>query len=163
VPVRGEIFGPECLGEVLGKDTLPPRPVPARPRDPVLDVAGAGFLGALAASILPWTRYGGASGWFGAWGILRPRWSSIAAVAALAGVVTWVLVRRGWAPRLGRVLVVALATASISGAVLHCFYPPPFTHPWLGPWVAIPAGSVTLVAAAWTLVQGPIRDGSAIP
>src|SRR5439155_22321755 len=70
VPVRGEVLGPECLAEVIGRDTPAPHAVPTRPRTVSFDVVGIMFLATVAATVLPWTRFGVASGLFGAWGLV---------------------------------------------------------------------------------------------
>src|SRR5438105_14399338 len=68
VPVRGEVFGPECLATVLGADgATGPRPVPPRPRDLPFAVLGLALIGAVGGSILPWTGCGDPSGVFGRW------------------------------------------------------------------------------------------------
>jgi hypothetical protein len=155
VPVRGEVFGPECIGEILGPEAVGPKPVPPRPRDLVLDLAGLGFLVAVAGSILPWTRFGVASGLFGAWGSWHPRWSTLAAVGSAAGLVLWAITR-GSKRSAGKRTFVAmfiLAVATIAGSALHLFYPPPFTHPWLGSWVAIGGAGVASAASGWLLLR----------
>src|SRR5205085_10287180 len=98
--------------------------------------AGVGLIAAVTASLLPWTRFGISSGMFGAWGIVQLRWSTLAAASAALGLVLWLAARM--TDRIdGRTLIalIALAMASIAGAILHCYNPPPFTHAWLGPWV----------------------------
>ena len=135
VPVRGQVFGPECLAQVLGPDgAIGPRPVPDRPRNLALDLVGIALLGAVLGSVLPWTRFGDPSGTFGGWGIYPQRWSSLASYSALAGLGVWTwmkLRRRNATPRTAVVLLVA-TVAVVAGAVLHVLNPPPFTHAWLG-------------------------------
>jgi amino acid transporter len=153
------VFGPECIGEILGPEAAGPKPVPPRPRDLVLDLAGIGFLVAVAGSIAPWTRFGVASGLFGAWGVWHPRWSSLAAVAGSAGLVLWTVLRRSRRSpgkrTFGAMFFLALAT--IGGSLLHLVYPPPFTHPWLGPWVAIGGATVASAASCWLLSRSRRR------
>src|SRR6266446_4891571 len=66
VPVRGEVFGNECLPPDLDPaGTALDSSAPLMPR-PVL-AAGACWILALAATLLPWMRFGTGSGAFGAW------------------------------------------------------------------------------------------------
>src|SRR5205807_4473721 len=140
IPVRGEVFGTECLAEVLGPEPVgPPRTIPPRPRDVPLDLVGVGFGGAVVSTVFPWTRFGVASGLFGGWDLWPVHWASAAVLAATAGLILWLVVRArvrnagpGWA-----VALLALAGATMAGAILHAYNPPPFTHAWLGPWVAL--------------------------
>ena len=154
VPVRGQVFGSECLAQVLGPDgATGPRPVPDRPRSLALDIAGIALLGAVLGSVLPWTRFGDPSGTFGGWGIYPQRWSSLASYSALAGlgVWTWLKLKRRSAST-GTALVLLLATvAVVAGSVLHVLNPPPFTHAWLGPWVTLGFGVLGVAAAALVL------------
>jgi len=152
VPVRGEVLGPECLAEVIGRDTSAPHAVPTRPRAVSFDVVGIMFLATVAATVLPWTRFGVASGLFGAWGLVQARWSTLAAGAAVRGLILWIRLRvsRRIESR-GLIALFVLALASIAGAVLHCYNPPPFTHAWIGPWAAIPLAALTACATLWTL------------
>jgi hypothetical protein len=164
VPVRGEVFGSECLPEVLGPDTQAPRAVPARARNRAFDLVGVGFAVAAAASVVPWTRFGIASGMFGAWGILRLRWSSLAAFAALAGLLLWIGLRvKDRIDTPGGIALFVLAAGSITGSILHVLNPPPFTHAWLGPWAAIPAAGLAACAAVWTIVRPSRANTPDIP
>jgi hypothetical protein len=156
VPVRGQVFGPECLAQVLGPDgATGPRPVPDRPRDLALDLVGIALLGAVLGSVLPWTRFGDPSGTFGGWGIYPQRWSSLASYSGLAGLGLWTWLKlRGRTATLGTALVLLLATTAIvAGAILHVLNPPPFTHAWLGPWVTLGFGILGLASAAVVLRQ----------
>ncbi|HEX5954744.1 MAG TPA: hypothetical protein VFY37_02315, partial [Solirubrobacterales bacterium] len=87
----------------------------------------------------------------GAWG-LTAWWSMVAGIAAIAGLtLTLAQLRQrlrtlGWdaaATALGAVVAIA--------AVAAVLFPPTFSRPWLGPWVAAAAGVVacgaSLVAA----------------
>src|SRR5437879_3371574 len=68
VPVRGEVYGPECLAEVLGPDgATAATALPAPPRNLLFDLTGLGLVVAVVASLLPWTRFGQPSGVFGGW------------------------------------------------------------------------------------------------
>jgi hypothetical protein len=91
----------------------------------------------MVATGFPWTRFGTASGWFGAWGTPL-RWSTVTAVAASLALLVWLVRRR---PR--RTTAWAVATLSIvaaAGAELAIINPPPFTRASAAPWVALVAG-----------------------
>lgn len=160
VPVRGQAIGPECLSAVLGGDAVPePLPGPApRPRGPALALAAFG--GVLAATVLPWTRFGQGSGAFGAWD-LPFRWSLLVVGAALVGLgiaaAAW-LRRRTLGPA-GRRVLVALAAAAAAATALHVLNPPPFARPWVGPWVAL-AGSAAAMAVCLKALR-PLPRASA--
>jgi hypothetical protein len=153
VPVRGQVLGPECVGEVLGQEAThevasPPR----RPRRPGLRLAGVGFAGAVVASALPWSNRFSSheTGLFGGWGFSPLAWSLVAAGAGVIGAAAWVTAQ--WRPRRGRMLrgaMLALAGLVAAGAVLYLLGPPPFSHPWLGPWVALGAGTIALAGLLW--------------
>jgi hypothetical protein len=156
VPVRGDVYGRECLTEVLGPDgTEQPRAVPARARDLVLDLAGLGLAVCVIATLLPWTRFGVGSGMSGAWGIVPPRWSTLAAGGASLGLIAWVpLLASGGAVRRGGSIVLgAFSACALAGTVLHVLNPPPFTHAWVGPWVALGGGTIALGATAFALLR----------
>jgi len=141
VPVRGRVLGPGCLSRELGPELAPSPPAPAAGR-PILLVTGIGFAAAAISTALPWKKFGEGSGPLGAWG-LAPRWSILAGVAALLGLLVWATVSlRGrrpgtkWAAAL-RLLAILVA----SGAVLHlqavdqvnlCF--PVEVFPYTDPW-----------------------------
>src|SRR5438445_482272 len=82
---------------------------------------------------------------------------------ALGGTRPWAVLRmtgrtaRGAAP----LLLAGVATAGVAGSVLHMLNPPPFTHAWLGPWVAIGSGAIALSGSATVLLRRWIT--SAIP
>lgn len=148
VPVRGRVLGTECLAEALGPDSLLPDPAPSRPRIPRAEaLTGAAFALAVAATTLPWARFGEGSGPFGAWG-RSFRWSMVSAVAAVLALAVWVLprvLRRAT----GRMLIEAetvLALLVTVGAALAILRPPSFTHPWIGPWTTLVAGLGALAA-----------------
>src|SRR6266702_1185430 len=72
------------------------------------------------------------------------------AVAAVLGATAWSVAR--WGPGLGRMLqwaMLALAVLVAAGAILYLLAPPPFSHPWLGPWVALAAGATAFAGVAW--------------
>ena len=156
VPVRGQVFGPECLPTVLGSEgaTLP-HAVPAPPRDVRLVVVAAGFVVALIGTVLSWTRFGVGSGTFGGWGISPLRWSTVASPAALLGaVIAVILVARRRDPgTFASVALLVLGSAAVVGAALHSVNPPPFTQAWLGPWVTLGGAAVATGASAALLVK----------
>jgi hypothetical protein len=138
--VRGEVYGPECLERILGPDALPPAVAGSRRPVPYRVLTGIGFLTAAVASVLPWSRFNFGAGAFGGWGLSPLRWSLVAALAAAAGslwwVVQWWLRRRPRDP--GRpAITLVLAGLVAAGSVLDLLRPPPYTDPWLGPWVAL--------------------------
>jgi hypothetical protein len=153
IPVRGQLLGPECVGEVLGPDVVREAAPPARRiRRPGLGVAGLGFAGALAASALPWSNRFSShdSGLFGGWGFSPPSWSLVAAVAAAVGGAAWVAAR--WRPGRAEAIrwaLLALAALVAAGSVLYLLAPPPFSHPWLGPWVALAAAVAAFAGVLW--------------
>lgn len=147
-PVRGRVLGAECLADALGPDSPPPDPPPGRARPSVGEVlAGAAFALAVAATFLPWTRFGEGSGLFGAWG-RSFRWSMVAAVAAVLGLAVWLLQRALHRPpgRLRTAVQTPLAVLVTVGAALAIVRPPSFTHAWIGPWLALVSGAVALAA-----------------
>lgn len=100
------------------------------------------FALATLASALPWSRFGEGSGPLGGWG-LSPRWSVLAASAAVAGLlVSWALSRRPPSRESRRPLVPLglLAAAVTGGSVLAVVHPPAFVQISVGPWVAMAAG-----------------------
>jgi uncharacterized membrane protein YeiB len=103
------------------------------------------------ATVLPWSRFGPGSEPFGAWS-RSARWSVVAALAAVAGLVLALLRRRGraWTPR-WQGIVTALAVTVVIASSLSLLFPPAFSRPWIGPWAAIAAGSV---AAGASFVAG---------
>ena len=153
VPVRGRVLGPECLSAILGPDAPQADPAPAR-RRPSLVLSGMGFALALAATALPWSRFGPGSGPLGAWGATL-RWSLLSAVAAALGLGLWAglnavrLQPSRSAAAVFRVLAVAIA----AGAALTLLNPPPFVTPSAGPWAALGAA---VVAFAGTYRTRPV-------
>lgn len=145
VPVRGRVLGRECLpADATTPNGAEPAPAPraSTPRN----LLGAGFAAALAATALPWTRFGEGARPFGAWA-WDPRWSMLAAPAALAGLIVWVIGRR----RGGRTWSVALAflgAAVTAGSLLAILNPPPFTKPALWPWIGLVGGVLAMATAS---------------
>ncbi len=80
------------------------------------------------------------------------RWSLVAALAAVAGLVL-ALVQRSGRSRTARwdALVTSLGVTVVVGSSLSLVFPPAFSRPWIGPWAAIAAGSV---AAGASFVAG---------
>jgi hypothetical protein len=107
-------------------------------------MTGAAVVILVSATAFPWTRFGTASGWFGAWGTLL-RWSTVTAVASVLALLVWLVRRRpgGW----GGWVVAALSVAAALGAELAVLNPPPFTRASPAPWVAIVAGVAAAVFA----------------
>ena len=147
IPVRGTVLGSECLpadvaaGAGTTADRRPPMP------GWWLGTGGC-LLVLLGSTAFPWTGFGDASGWFGAWG-LPLRWSSLVAITAALAEVIWIVRRRPG--RIAPWLVAALALLAAAGAALAILNPPPFTEASAAPWVALAAGSA---GAALALVAG---------
>jgi hypothetical protein len=151
VPVRGTVFGPECLPEVL--EDAPPlteRPHSRIPLAHVLCVVGFGLVAGLSA--LPWSRFGDASGILEAW---RVHWSLLAVAAATAGfVASLVFWRRPTNPRTEVAVCLPLALLVIGAAFLHRLHPPSLSSASAVPLLAALAGVVALAgvgleALAW--------------
>ena len=145
VPVRGSVLGVECLPEPLTAGTPAPAGTPRS--SPLRQVAGAALLMALVATTLPWSRFGVGSGALGAWD-QPPRWSSLAAGAALFGCLAWG-VRRVFLPsaRWMDAVVAGLGGLVGAGAILSIWHPPAFTRAWVGPWLALVAGALACGAS----------------
>jgi hypothetical protein len=105
---------------------------------------GAALVILVGATAFPWTKFGTASGWFGAWGTPL-RWSTLTAVASALALLVWLVQRRprgwaGWA-------VATLSVAAALSAELAVLNPPPFTRASPAPWVALVAGVAAAVLA----------------
>jgi len=150
IPVRGATVGQECLALALGDEAPPPSAPERPPVDVVRWITVAGFALATAATLVPWSRFGTGSEPFGAWGDTF-RWSLVAAVAALAGVILGASRVRA-APAL-----LALAIVVVAASALSVADPPAFTSPWLGPWLALAGGVVALAGAAVRVGRRPRR------
>ena len=142
VPIRGSVFGAECLPADLR--------VSAPPVDPVdgatLSIAGGAVLVALIATVLPWARFGG---WLGAWSFSFGRtfaWSILVVPAAVVGCLVWLLGRRRRRIGAAAWTIAGLGGIVALGGYLSIVKPPAFERPWLGPYVALGAGLVALVA-----------------
>ena len=136
IPVRGTVLGQECLpadvAAVAGAVAERPTPMSRW-----WLATGACLAILLGSTVFPWTGFGVASGWFGAWGI-PPRWSSLAAVAAAIATVVWIARRRPG--RAAAWIVGALSLVATVAAGLAVLNPPPFTEASAAPWVALAAG-----------------------
>ena len=148
IPVRGQAFGTECLPGVLGVDAPTEPEVPTRARDAVprtITTIAFGF--AVLATVVPWSRFGPGSDAFGAWS-RSARWSVVAAIAAVAGLVLTLTQRRGRSRTARRdAIVTALAVAVVIASAMSLLFPPAFSRPWIGPWAAVAAGSVGAAAS----------------
>jgi hypothetical protein len=156
-PVRGRLLGQECLAETLGADLPHEEAGRAHSRDLRQTVVGAAFAVALVATFLPWSRFGEGAGIFGAWG-RSPRWSLLAAVAAVAGLLLWAVRRRYGLDRSAWDFALAAFGALVAvGALLAVLRPPSFTRVWFPPWIAIPAGIAALAASIPAARRRPTR------
>jgi len=147
IPVRGGTLGVECLSSALGPDAVPAEAAPLELGRSARMLARIAFALAVLATILPWSRFGAGAEPFGAWS-RSPKWSLVAAIAAVAGL-SLSLARR-FAPRAGPTLDVLLALAGavvVAASALALLRPPEFTSPWLGPWAALVAGLVAVGAS----------------
>lgn len=160
-PVRGKAYGAECLVSVLGPDLVAGADLPVRASDSrARSLARLGFAIAVAATVLPWSRFGPGSEAFGAWS-RSGRWSVVTGVVAVAGLALSFAQR---SPRLrspGWDLVVAMLGAAVTiAALLSVAYPAAFSRPWLGPWFAAAAGILACgatVAAARASAPSPVH------
>jgi hypothetical protein len=144
IPVRGMTVGQECLELVLGDEAPPPSPPETPPVDVARWISLGGFALAAVATLVPWSRFGTGSEPLGAWGDSF-RWSLVAAVAAVVGMLL-----AATRPR-SRGAVLAAAVIVVSASILSVTDPPAFTSPWLGPWLALAGGATALVGAGMRL------------
>lgn len=146
VPVRGRVLGPECLAEALGPNAVPDEPEAAQPRNPYRALAGAAFALAVSSTVLPWSRFGEGASVFGAWRG-APRWSSLAVLAAVAGLVVWVFARRRRTAPNADSLLGFLGGIVAVAALMAIVHPPYATHSSFAPWMALATGLVASAAA----------------
>ncbi len=153
VPVRGVAVGPECLGKIL-EDVEPTDPPPAPSARRADALAAAGFGVVLLLSVLPWSRFGDASGPFEAWTV---HWSLLAAGGAILGLVAAVApFRRRWDPSFEVTLQLGLAMVVAAGAFLHYDRPPPLSSPTVIPILAVLAAGLA-VAGGVAKAMGLLR------
>src|SRR2546421_2881649 len=149
IPVRGSVVGQECLGEVL--EDPPPAPAPPGPPPRARAVAMGGFLLVVGSSILPWARYGDASGTLEAWTL---HWSMLALVAGLAGALLMIFRRRlPWGQKVHSTILVALALAAVVGVALHGLHPPPLSERAPLGWGLALFGSCAALLGALRLLE----------
>jgi len=159
-PVRGLIYGAECLSSVLGPEVAAGVGTPLPASDArARSVARLGFVLATLATMLPWSRFGPGSEAFGAWS-RSGRWSVVAGIAALLGLALSFAQRSprfrspGW-----DIAVAMLGAAVVLGSLLSVADPAAFSRPWLGPWVAAAAGAL---ACGSTVVAARVYAPSAV-
>jgi hypothetical protein len=158
IPVRGRTLGVECLAAALGEDAPVAEVAGREPGAAMRSLGRVAFAVGLAATMLPWSRFGPGSHPFGAWSS-PPRWSMLAAVSALASLLISAARPLDRAHR--RAWDVAAAVAGIllvTGSVLALVRPPDFASPWLGPWVALGAGVLGSAASLEALRRSPDRE-----
>jgi hypothetical protein len=155
VPVRGSVVGPECVATVV--PDIPEPAVSARPRSWGRGATVAGFSIILAASILPWARYGDASGPMEAW---APHWSLLALASAVAGLVTFFFFRgRRSDPLIEAGLLLGFAAVALLGAVFHGVHPPPLsTAATIGWGLGLAGGILAAVGAAANMIRALGHD-----
>ena len=155
VPVRGRVLGPECVPAPPG-DGLSPAPQRAA-RRPGLAAVGAAFGLCVALTMLPWTRFGHASGPLDAW--RWPRGSLLAAVGAAVGLAIWAF--QWWRPRMtdrtALLLLASVAAVTCLGGVLAGMSPAPLTKSTWVPWAVAAIGGVATLAAAGPRRMTPRR------
>ncbi len=136
-------MGPECLPTVLVDVPTPePTPPPGLPRTDWL--VAVGFAMVLAASVFPWSRYGGAH-LLNAWDL---HWSLLAVVVALAGLTLAVTSRaRPIAPPLQAASYLLLSLVVIAAVILHRRHPPPLAVPSAATWFALVGAALALIGA----------------
>lgn len=140
VPVRGRVLGPSCLAAELGPSAVPDVPAPPPTPDPLRRLVDLTLTAVLLSTVLPWSGAGLGASPFGAWGY-DLRWASLAVAASLAGCAAAALAhltRRRNARPADRAAAAA-ASAALAATVLAVVFPPSYTSPALGPWVALVA------------------------
>ena len=142
IPVRGSVLGSECLPpDVAGE--LRPGPARRAPMPRIWAVAGLALIVLVGSTAFPWTPFGVASGWLGAWGYPL-RWSMLSATAGALALLTWCVmwIVRSRSDRLVGAVVGVLSIAAASGAALAIVNPPPFTKAAIAPFAALVAALV---------------------
>lgn len=129
VPVRGLVLGPECLGDIMGNDDRSWRTSGTRRAlRPGMAALGGLFLASVLLTLVPWTRFGSASGALDAW--RWPQWSLLVAAVAALGLGLWAY--QWWRPRMtdrtaGKILAVLAGTVAV-GSSLAALFPPALTR-----------------------------------
>jgi hypothetical protein len=142
VPVRGAVLGPECLPPDVAAEAFAEPDRAPMPRG--WGVIGVALTVLTGSTVFPWTHFGLASGWFGAWG-LPPRWSLVAAVAGVLALAVWVTHRQPGRGASGTVALLSIAAGV--AAELAILNPPPFTKATFAPWVAVGSAAIAAVVA----------------
>lgn len=150
------MFGAECLSEVLGSDAPSEPETDPRPADaPARTVSRIAFALSVLATLLPWSRFGPGSEPFGAWS-RSARWSIVAGAVAIAGLALSLAQRRPGLRTPGWDAVAAGLGAAVAVASLFAIlFPPAFSRPWLGPWVAAASG---ILACGACVVAGRVTE-----
>jgi hypothetical protein len=107
---------------------------------------------AALATLFPWTRFSTGSGFAGAWAI-HPRWSVLAASAAVIGLVLWVAFGRR--PPVARTVAIVAGTLVVVGSLFAVLNPPPFTKPAGAPWIGLIAGAGVVIVGAYARFRSP--------
>lgn len=155
-PVRGEVFGIECLPTALPETPVPePLPQPATRRFKADRIALAGLAVAALATVLPWARFGVGSSAFGAWGVSPLRYASAVGPLAILGLIVLWIASRPSAPSsegTRRLLRAGLGGAVVMLCLLALIRPEPFATPNLVPYVALLGGLSAALAAPLALL-----------
>jgi phosphatidylserine synthase len=110
-------------------------------------LVGIAFAAAAILTLLPWTRFGHASGPLDAW--RWARWSLVAAVAAVAGLAVWAL--QWWRPRVvdrtAALVLTVLGGIVAAAAALAAVFPPSLTKGTVVPWLEAVAGMAAAAVA----------------
>jgi hypothetical protein len=105
-----------------------------------------GFALVVILSVLPWSRFGDSSRYFGAWTF---HWSLIAVVGGLGGLAVAVIGRYlSIDPRVEGSVYAVLAVVVAAAAILHYRHPPLLSDSTAWPLVAVVAAAVAGVGAA---------------
>ena len=146
VPVRGRVLGGECLAEALGPGAVPEEHEAARAGNGRRGLAGGAFALAVLSTVLPWSRFGEGASIFGAWRG-SPRWSVLAGLAGLAGLVLWFWARRRGGTAWADAAMASLGGIVVAAAFMAIVHPPYATHTSFAPWIAVAMGLAALAAS----------------
>jgi hypothetical protein len=142
IPVRGTLVGAECLTAVV-EDAPSVGPAPSAPVSTLGDhlvIAGFGLV--VLLSIFPWSRFGGSSGFLGAWSL---HWSLISVAAAVVGLALALVRRhRSLDPRLEAGSAVSLSVIVAVSAILYRLHPPLLSRASLVPSLAVVGAVIAL-------------------